>query len=66
MMLMMFTIVVLMLLGIAGMQYLVLCEQRATQFRLDRVRGALAVFEGRRHELSIEQMMGAPFMEFIR
>jgi len=64
MMLMMFTIVVLMLLGIAGMQYLVLCEQRATQFRLDRVRGALAVFEGRR--LSIEQMMGAPFMEFIR
>jgi hypothetical protein len=65
---MMFLTVVLMLGGIAGMQYLALCEQRATQWRLDRVRAALTAYNDRRHvpPLTVEELMGAPFMEFIR
>lgn len=46
---MMFLTVVCMLGGIAGMQYLALCEQRATQWRLDRVRAALTAYNDRRH-----------------
>lgn len=66
MLIMMFLIIVLMLLGIAGMQYLALCEQRITQAKIDRVHAVLAAYDRRREVLRVEEMMGAPFLKFIR
>ncbi len=57
----MFVVIVAMLFGIAGMQYLALCEQRVTQAKLDRVYAAVASRDHRRKALTDEQIMGQPF-----
>jgi hypothetical protein len=53
-------IVCLLLFGIAGMQYLMLLEQRETQLKIWRLHSALAAFEGRREVFE----MGAPFLRY--
>jgi len=65
MLVLMFITIVGMLLGIAGMQYLALCEQRRTQFMLSRVQAAIGEFDHRRALVVDEVVMGRPFEQMI-
>lgn len=56
----MFLLVCMLLCGIAGMQYLVLHEQRETQFKLNRIRAAVMAFEQRLDDLEVS----APFLRY--